>query len=354
MDSTRKFFDGWMASQGRILESLTDMTRKYQESFWGLGPKGGGAQAFGGFPNVYTTWTTAVLNALRETGPVDANLMQDILSKTLGGSNAYVNLYELWLPLFKAMQEKTMGPDTYKNLTDPKKYKETLDRVFGFDPDAVAEAAVQASQSLEAFAGSAQQFMKPWVQATEKNLKTFPQVMEGRPEAYMQTYHTLFNAFDSTFGRIFHVPPVGKDREKVELLLRSFDDLSVHLAKYTEFQHTMYVTGLAALEKVIATITEKCNKGQEIKEFDEFFDIWLDVNEKTYYELFQSAEFSKMQGEMLETSLNMREHGFKLMELYLYDYPIALRSEMDDLYKTIYELKKKVKSLEKQFREVNA
>jgi polyhydroxyalkanoate synthesis regulator phasin len=50
----------------------------------------------------------------------------------------------------------------------------------------------------------------------------------------------------------------------------------------------------------------------------------------------------------------MREHGFKLMELHLYDYPIALRSEMDDLYKTIYELKKKVKSLEKQFREVNA
>jgi hypothetical protein len=27
---------------------------------------------------------------------------------------------------------------------------------------------------------------------------------------------------------------------------------------------------------------------------------------------------------------------------------------MDDLYKTIYELKKKVKSLEKQFGEVNA
>ena len=55
--------------------------------------------------------------------------------------------------------------------------------------------------------------------------------MEGRPEAFMQTYNSLFNAFDNTFGRIFHVPPVGKDREKVELFLRSFDDLSVYLAK---------------------------------------------------------------------------------------------------------------------------
>ena len=116
----------------------------------------------------------------------------------------------------------------------------------------------------------------------------------------------------------------------------------------------MYVTGLAALEKVITTITEKCQQGRGDQEFDEFFDIWIDVNEDTYYELFQSEEFSKMQGKMLEASVNMREHNFKLMELYLYDYPIALRSEMDDLYKTVYELKKKVKSLEKQFGEVSA
>jgi polyhydroxyalkanoate synthesis regulator phasin len=61
-----------------------------------------------------------------------------------------------------------------------------------------------------------------------------------------------------------------------------------------------------------------------------------------------------MQGELLETGLKLRQHNFKLMELYLYDYPIALRSEMDDLYKTVYELKKKVRSLEKQFGEVAA
>ena len=353
MESTKKYFESWQESQGRVLEGLMSMMRKYQESFWGLGAQEGGIPAFGGFPNVYTSWTTAVLNALRETGAADTNLMQEIVSKTLGGSNAYMNLYEIWLPLFKAIQEKTLSPETYKDLTDPKKYKEVLDRVLGFDPDAISEAAVQASKFMEAYAGSAQQFMKPWVDASEKSMKIFPQIMEGHPQAYMKTYHTLFNAFDSTFGRIFHIPPVGKDREKVELLLRSFDDLSVYLAKYTEFQHTMYVTGLAALEKVIATIIDKCNKGEDINEFDQFFDIWLDVNEKTYYDLFKSEEFSKMQGEMLETSLNMREHGFKLMELYLYDYPIALRSEMDDLYKTIYDLKKKVKNLEKKLEEVN-
>lgn len=354
MDSTKQFFDGWIQAQGRIIESMTEMTRKYQESFWGHDAQGGGAAAFSGFPNMFTSWTNAVLNALRDTEPGDGSPTRRVLSKTLGGSKAYANLYEMWLPLFKAIQDKTLNPDSYRDLMDPKKYQEVLDRIFGFDPNAVLESAVQASKFMEAFSGSAQQFMKPWVEASEKNLKTFPQLMEGRPEAYMQTYNTMFNAFDSTFGRIFHIPPVGKDREKVKLLLRSFDDLSVYLAKHTEYQYTIYVTGLAALEKVVMSITERYNKGEEIKTFDEFFDLWLDENEKTYFELFQSEEFSKMQGKMLEASVTMREHNFKLMELYLYDYPIAVRSEMDDLYKTIYELKKKVKDLEKQFREVNA
>jgi hypothetical protein len=116
----------------------------------------------------------------------------------------------------------------------------------------------------------------------------------------------------------------------------------------------MYVAGIRAYEKVIATVADKVSKGDEFKKFDEFFDLWLDVSEKAYYALFQTQDFSKKQGELLEAQLNVRQHFFKFMELYLYDFPIALRSEMDDLYKTVYDLKKKVKSLEKQIVEAHA
>jgi class III poly(R)-hydroxyalkanoic acid synthase PhaE subunit len=185
-------------------------------------------------------------------------------------------------------------------------------------------------------------------------MKTLPQFMEGRPESLMNVFHNMFSAFDKTVGRIFHVPAVGKDREKTELILRSIDDLSVYMAKNTEYQHTMYVTGMAAMEKVIGAVAEKIKKGEEIKSFEEFFDLWVTVNEKTYYALFQTPDFSRLQGEVLDSSLSVRKHLFKLMELYLYDFPIALRSEMDDLYKTIYDLRKQVKGLEKRLKDVSA
>lgn len=354
MESAKDFFYNWHKSQEKTVETLMETMRKLQQDFWGHGVSGAGMRDTVGFQNIYTFWTTAILNALGDMGTEKMNVINDTLFRTLSSSNAYLKLYEIWLPLFKAIQEKSLNPDSYKELTDPAKYKEVLDKIFGFHPDAISGFSTQAAKFLETFAGSAQEFMKPWAEATEKSFKTFPQSMEGYPDSVMNIFHNTFNAFDSTIGRIFHVQPVGKDREKIELLLRSFDDLSVYLARSIEYQHMMYVTGLTTIEKVIATIAEKIKAGEEIKKFDDFLDLWIGVNEKTYYALFKTEDFSKLQGELLEAALNVRKHFFKLMELHLYDLPIALRSEMDDLYKTIYELKKKVKSLEKQFSEVKA
>jgi|SRR5208337_488025 len=354
MESNNNFFDAWLKSQELIIENLAESTKKFQHAFCGLGAGGGKKYGEDDFLHVYTSWTTAVLNALRGLDTADMGLLKETLSKTPGVSNACMKLYEIWLPLLKSIQEKTMSPDAYKRLSNPAEYKKMLDQVFGFDPDAISQVSAQVNRFIDTFACSAGSFMNPWVEASKKNLKTFPQFLEGHPESFLTIFHNMFNAFDGTVGRIFHVPSVGKDREKIELLMRSLDDLSVYLAKSTEYQHIIYVTGLAAFEKVIATVAEKISRGEELKGFYEFFDLWVDVNEKTYNALFQTEDFSKMQGELLEASVNARKHFLKLMELYLYDFPIALRSEMDDLYKTIYELKKKVNGLEKQLKEVSA
>lgn len=354
MERMKDYFDTWLKSQEQVFGNLTEMTNKFQQALQGLGGNVGEMPGFGGFQDLYTSWTTSVLHALQGTGSADINLLRETISKTLTGSNAYLKLYEVWLPLIKAIRERAASPDSYKDLTDPAKYKEMLDRVFGFDSTSAGRIIEEVSKLIETLAGSSQGFMKPWLDASRKGYKDFPDMMEGHPESFMKIFHTLFSAFDSTAGRVFHVPAVGKDREKIELLLRSFDDLSVYLARKTEYEHMMYVTGIRAFEKVIATVADKISKGEEFKKFDEFFDLWMDVCEKAYYALFQTEDFSKKQGELFEASMNVRQRFFKLMELYLYDFPIALRSEMDDLYKTVYDLKKKVKSLEKQIVEAHA
>lgn len=345
MENAKLFFDNWLESQERLFKNLTETAGEFQKTFWGLGPSSAGN---GGFQNIYDAWTKTVLSTLGDKGAPNLNVIRDTFAKSASGSNIYAKLYEIWLPLFKAIQEKTLRPEMYQDLTDPAKFKEVLDELFGFGPMNLAQFSSQGTKILESFSGSAKEFLKPWMEASESSFKTLPKFVEGHPESFLNIFNNMLHAFDSTFGKTFRIPAVGKDREKIEQLLRTFDDFFVFLRKNIEYKQLMYLTGIDAMGKVIGRVAEKIKAGEELKRFEDFFNLWLEVNEKSYLALFKTEAFSKLQGELLEADMKARKRFFKLMELYLYDFPIALRSEMDDLYKTVYELKKKVKTLEKQ------
>ena len=347
MEGTKEFLDAWVKTQQRTIEQLTAMAQGFQKTLWGLGPDGGGLSDF---QNLYDSWAKAVTTALGGGGTADTRFVRETLARSMNGTSVYAKLWEAWLPFLKAFQGRTVSPEAFQDLVDPAKYKEAIDMLFGFRSGAASQLSKETEKLREALAGSAKEFIGPWAEASAKNLKSFPEILEGQPDTFMKIFHNVFQAFDSTFGRVFHIPAVGKDREKVELLLKGFDDLAVFLAKSTEYRQMIYGTGLAAMEKVTKTVAKKVQSGENLGKFDDFFDLWLDESEKTYHGLFATEEFAKLQGELLESYLNVRKHFFKLVELHLYDFPIALRSEMDDLYKTVYDLKKRVKDLERQDR----
>ena len=354
MEKTEELFDAWLKSQEKFVENWIETSKKLAQTFLGMEMfrSGPGNPTGNGFVNLYTSWVNEMISALSNMRGLHADLIKDTLSKVTGSSNIYMKFYEIWLPISKAIQERVSDAGLYKELIDPVKFREIVDQIFGFSPDAVMEFTDQALKISEAFGVSAKEFGIPWTKAIQKNIKMAPEFIEGRPETFLNVFHNLFSAFDNTIGKVFHIPAVGKDREKVELIMRGFDDLAVFLARNTEFQYKIYITGIKAMEKVLEAIAQKIKNGEEIKTFEEFFDLWIDESEREFFEVFRTEEFSRMQGELLDSSLNVRGHFQKLMELYLFDFPVALRSEMDDLYRTVYDLKKKVRDLEKQLNGV--
>ncbi|MBU3736005.1 MAG: hypothetical protein FGM62_03425 [Methylobacterium sp.] len=339
MENTNDYFGAWLKAQ----QQGFDLMRQQAEWMQGM------TQGTSSPDNPFESWRASVMKAV-DAG-TDSDAVRDTLTRAFGSSNAFQKLYEMWQPLIKAIQAKAGDPEALKQQLDPAAVKAMVDRLFNFDGDALAEFQKQVSQMTQQFDSNAEHFGKPWAAAATQNLQLFPQFVEGHPEALMKMFHNAFGAFESTFGRSFHVPAVGKDREKMELVSRCIDDMTVYLSKNAEFQHAMYLTGLEATEKVVAALALKVEEGQDVSRFDDFFDLWIDVHEKTFYATFQTSEYARLKGELLEAGLNARKHYFKLMEIQLFDLPIALRSEMDDLYKTLYDLRKKVKRLEAKRKE---
>lgn len=338
MENTNEYFDAWMKAQTQAFATLREQGERMM-SFYQNAPASMG--------NPFDAWRDAALKAFSGNG----SALQSTLYKTFGSSDAIHKLYEIWQPMLQAMQSQAFNAEAYKNFVDPSKIKQVVDQLFNFDLGAITQMQEQAAQ----FMASYQQFSKPWNEAITANMSALPQMAEGNPQALFKMFQNMSHAFNSRAGQVFNAPKVGKDREKIELMSRFIESLSAYAACNIEYQQMMYKTGAEAMQEVMRQLVAKVQSGELASEkaqgFDAFFELWIDVNESTFNKFFQTAEFSRLRDAVTDAGFATRKHYFALMEIQLADLPIALRSEMDDLYKIIYDLRKQVKKLESQMKE---
>jgi BMFP domain-containing protein YqiC len=242
-----------------------------------------------------------------------------------------------------------MDPASYGDLTDPDKIKQLIGKLFNFDLDAMSQLQKQAAQYTDVY----QQFSKPWADAAKSQSSNF---MQGdlQPEALMLQAQAMYNMFDSATGKMFGTPAVGKDREKMELLSQCAKAMSVFATNNIEYHKLMQTTGQAAMQDVANALAAKFKAGEKIEKFDEFFALWIDTNEKAFNKLFQTKAFSQKRNALTEAGFSTRKLYNQIVENQLAELPIARRSEMDEVYKIIYELRKQIKSLESQVLELKS
>ncbi|MBF0458714.1 MAG: hypothetical protein HQK99_12565 [Nitrospirae bacterium] len=354
MEGTTSFFESLLKVQKEFINNWVQTAAGISKNFQSVGMpgEGSGSDVMG----LYNVWFKTVGGSIDEMmKKYPAGLGKDTVSKVFQGFDSYMKVYEFWQPVIKAVQDNAFNPDNIKDLADPVKLKALMDKLFGFsNPESASELLGQSSKVIETWGASAQNFASPWLDAVQRSMSSFFDVSTANdPNAGINVFHNFYGAFEKTFGKAFKAPQVGKDREKLELLLRTLDLYTVYIAKNAEFQHKIYIAGEKASKKVVEAIANKIKAGEEIKSYNDFYKMWTEINEAEYFELFNTEEFSSIQGALLESALEFRKHFHKLMELYLSDFPIPVRSEIDDMYKTLYELKKKVRVLEKKLNVKN-
>ena len=333
------YIDSWMKTQQQAFATLRDQALQMQSYF---------QNNSAATDNPFTNWTKASFQAFPMGA--DADLTKDIFSKTLYGNDAMQKLYELWQPMLNAMRDKSINPNNYSDLTDPAKIKQVIDKLFNFDLDAMTQLQKQTAQYTNLY----QQFGKPWTDAAKNQSSNFMQgnftQADMQPEALMVQMKAMYGMFENATGKLFSAPAVGKDREKMELLSKCAKAMSSFAANNIEYQQMMQSTGQEAMQEVVKELAKKVEAGEKFDEFDEFFALWIDTNEKTFYKLFQTKAFSQKRNALTDAGFNARKLYNEIIERELVELPIARRSEMDEVYKIVYDLRKQIKGLESQIQ----
>lgn len=353
-----EFFKSWYNQQLEQVKKMTDFNQSLYNSFANFGKNpadymtnyGSANQAW---TNIYNSWMSA-LNSTYDTFArnIPGGLNKDAFKNFFEGSQVYLKLQEFWQPAIEAAKGGSFNAETMKKYYSPEAYKQVTEAMFSnwFQQANMKEVFDASIRKIQDFFGNQNNLSKEYFQAFQNISNEYPQLVSGDFAKLSELYKNANNIFSKSFEPLLKLAGAGKEKEAIEENIALLDKIAEYSVKQAQLQYHLYSTTQKAVERTSKKAFEKFEKfsPEELKSqsFNELYNEWVKTNEELFTSLFASEDFSKIKGDLLNISMDAKKHFEKQFENVFGVYPVVFRSEVDELYKTIHDLKKQVKSLE--------
>jgi class III poly(R)-hydroxyalkanoic acid synthase PhaE subunit len=308
--------------------------------------------------NMYNSWASAMGKMPNPLQGMMANFPNPASSGAFGNmstmANTYFRLFEFWQPMLKTMQDmmargENWNEDSFKAMFDPEQYGRIMNSVFNFvSPDALQSFQTQVQKTLATMSESSQASGADMTAMMQQSMQAMSQFASGNVDEAVKTYVDMVSRAQQPLSPVAKMVFIGKDRTALELTNNLLKQYSVFSAQYTKMQQMVSTAGQKAMFELTSRMADMAKKGEQPKTYDDFFKLWVKANEVAFDNIFKTEEYSRIQGELQNTSMHIRKYADGLMELAIDDVPVAKRSELDEAYKYIHDLKRKVHALERK------
>jgi len=356
-----EIYSNWMSAQKEQMTKALENFKTFSQPY--VSNNQFGTNSFGQFQDMQQQFFSNMQNMFSQsnqfTQPFSSQFqnwgkglndqtLKDAWSNMTNSSAAFVKFYEMWSPMLKNMQNNSFNAEWVKNSFNTSAFRELMDRTL---------ANISPVQTKEIFSQ-----IQNWMEvANNYNKNAYHQFAGNIPENFKNlTPFLLFgndptNSTNNAFA-IYQraICPVvklfypGKESELNDLVAGMMEKISVYGEKLNELQQQLYTNGSKTWETFLFDNADQLKKGVDLSNLHEQFENWVSKNEESMIALFNTDSFSKIQGELVDLALDVRQRSEKVAETLLQPFPIMLRSEADELYTTIYELRKRLSTLEKQ------
>lgn len=172
----------------------------------------------------------------------------------------------------------------------------------------------------------------------------------------LQASHDFFElwekAYEATYGRIIDMPVMGPTRENADRLRKNFEaSINLHAAwaqSIASFQSAFMEATRKTQEKVEKQIAEE---GVSPSSYKDYYNLWMETYSETFKEFLKSRFFATDLARLTSNSMDFQKSSRELIEENLLrPANLPTRTEIDDLSKEVYVLKKQVKELARNLR----
>jgi hypothetical protein len=191
--------------------------------------------------------------------------------------------------------------------------------------------------------------------AADEQLRTaWLNSLDKGPKGYIDFLEVFRKVYDETAGKAAKAPTFGKDMDFWKRRQAVMDSYIKYSIASNRFYTALAEIAGDATKKALNDYVDMCAGDNKIKTFEEFYKYWSKTVSATYEKVLFSDELSMMAGNMVDEMAKFRAEFDKFFELSFASLPIPKKSDMDDLYATVYELKKEVRALRKEIKNLTA
>ena len=167
---------------------------------------------------------------------------------------------------------------------------------------------------------------------------------EQPDENFFSNWKSLY---EKEFQQYFNLPQLGLTRFHQEKANRAMDKFNLLQSTMGEFMTILFRPVEQSFRTLQTGIEELSEQGDLSSDVKTYYQMWIQILEKEYSQLFISPEYLLSLGKTLSSLSEFSAAKEEVMQDLISTLPIPSQGEMDELYKELYRLRKRVRNLEK-------
>lgn len=173
-------------------------------------------------------------------------------------------------------------------------------------------------------------------------------------ESTQEFIDSWVKTYEATFGRLVEMPAMGPAREKYEKLMKGFSSFVNLHAAWTDSNSNFMGVFMEAMQRMHEKTTTEIGGEISPERYKDFYKIWIETFSATFKEFLKSGHFASDIGRFMSCLMEFQKYNRDILEEnYLKPMNLPTKTEIDEINKEIYSLKKRVKELAGQIKELS-
>jgi len=172
-------------------------------------------------------------------------------------------------------------------------------------------------------------------------------------ESTQEFFDVWLRTCNATMGRLVEMPVMGPTREKSEKMMKGFSTFVNLYAAGMDTNSNFQSVFMEAMRRVHEKTGSEMEGEISPEKCKDFYKIWIETYSETFKEFLKSGHFASDMGKLNSHLMDFQKYNREMLEEnYLKPMNLPTKTEIDEINKELYQLKKTVKELTSQIKEL--